>query len=158
MADLVLQPTDVIHYKNEAKVSPVQIATKQSPIVIIGESKSNNGKHVQTRVLPFTDANADKEALTFVEKMAFYPKVIRNNHPEQPSVKQEVAAAPVVAALISNYFNQDDGYADEFAEFMDGWNNKPVTGFENNLMGFFTEQYVKISSSEISEFSTGLTA
>jgi hypothetical protein len=158
MTDLVLQPTDIIHYQNQTKVNTAQIAQKPSPIVVIAEAMSFNKRHLQARVLPFTADHADKETLSFVEKLAFFPKVLRNSLPEHPTFMQAVEKGPEITTLVTGYFNQNDGYADELAEFMDGWNNKPVTGYETNMMGFFTSMFVPIASSEISEFNAGLSA
>lgn len=156
MTDLVLQPTDIIHYENQAKIDAAQVAAKPAPTIVIANAANFGKQHAQIKVLPFTSEHTDKESLPFIEKLAFFPKVLRNATPEQPSVKQEIAAAASVAQFITGFFNPNDGYADEFAEFMDGFNNKPSTGYEDNLMGFFGSRFVPLSSNELSEFNAGV--
>jgi hypothetical protein len=156
--DLVLQPTNIIHYKNESLINETQVAAKVDPLLVIAEAAIMGKKHAQIRVLPFNGDNAANESLPMVEKIKLYPHELRNLKPEQPTFKQVVAPHASVAQLITGFFNQNDGYADEFAEFMDGWNNKPVTGYENNTMGFFTNIFVSLSSAELSEFNAGLAA
>lgn len=156
MADLVLQPTDIIHYENEAKINATQVASKPAPTIVIANAANFGKQHAQVKVLPFTDDNADKETLPLIQKLAFFPRVLRNTTPEKPTVKQEIAAHTSVAQLVTGFFNPNDGYADEFAEFMDGFNNKPVTGYETNLMGFFGSRFVPLASAELSEFNAGV--
>lgn len=160
--DLVLQPTEIIHFSNQERVKAApgqtQINNAVSPMIVIAEAIDYNKRHVQIRVLPFDGDHADKEALPFMEKVALFPKEIRNAKPEEPTVKQVVAKDPSVATLITNFFDQTDGYADELAEFMDGWNNMPVTGYEANMPSFFSNLFVPLASADLSEFNVGLSS
>lgn len=155
--DIGIKPLDVLHYAKLIDVDENAILNANSPLVVIQFLTDDNNKHMQVRVLPFNSSNTDKEVLTFAERLPYYKKEIRNMRRDVPSY-EEIPQSEIIATIVTNYFTPEDGFSDEFADFMDGWNTKPVTGYESNLMGFFTDNYLGLSINELNEFALGMTS
>lgn len=156
MADLQLNPLRILHYNIEADINDVAVNDAFDPLIGVFSSETYGGKHLQIRVMPFNDANQDKIVLPFADKLQYYRKEIRTGLKEPSTLQQISEDSNVLASLVSAYFDAEDGFDDEFAEFMDGWNNKPITGYEGNLIGFFSGHYLGLPSEALTSLQTGL--
>ena len=133
------------------------VDTGIDPLVVIQYDTNNGGKHLQIKMEPFNTDNVDKAVLPFVEKIQHFKKELRSG------IKQGYVAPAVVpkdetvlAVTIRDYFNPVDGLSQEFDEFMDGFTNKPITGYESNLQGFFVDHFLDLPYDQLIEFTAGL--
>jgi len=166
MDEIFVKQLNVIHYDKLFQANEAVIASAQQPLVIIADFETDDesatgaaiihNKHVQIRVLPFKYEHVEKEVLPFKEKVKFFKKEVRNvlNTPAEVVVVPE--DVDVIAEVVVDFFDDVDGFTDEFAEFMDGFNNKPLTGYENNIIGFFSDNYVGLTQHELDEFILGI--
>lgn len=135
MIKSVLQPTNLIHFKNQNKINEVQIASKVAPVIVIANAKDFGNKHMQARILSFNVENTDKENLPLLQRLAFYPRVLRKVAPKEMYFKQEIEKDVAVSKFSTD--TQTIGFDDEFNDFMWGWNHTPTTGYENDFLGYF---------------------
>lgn len=157
MGDILLKPLEVLHYAKMIDVDEQAILDSNSPLVVIHFMTDNENKHLQVRVLPFNSNNVEKEELPFSERMQYYKKEIRN-FVKSTTTYESIPESDILATIIEDYFTEEDGFDDEFAEFMDGWNTTPITGYEDNMMGFFIDNYLGLSINELNEFALGMTS
>jgi hypothetical protein len=160
MIDLSIQPLEVFHFKTIEMIKGPALAKAEAannlPVIVIAQDATNSGQHTQVTVLPFNDQNADKETLPLVQKLTYFPKVVTGYNPDVTFAKQVVAQSPLVAERINNFFNENDGFDQEMGEFLDGFTNRVVTGYENNLGGFFGGIYIVLTNNELNEFNAGM--
>lgn len=159
MPDLRIQPLTILHYGKEVLANDTEIANANNPLVVISDAVGYDHKHLQVRILPFDEAYVANETLAFTAKVQYMPKTLRKLNVfegDSASIFQTIPKDEIVADLITDFFTAEDGFDDEFAEFLNGWNTKPVTGYENNLTGFFTNHYLGLSQTESDQFNLGM--
>lgn len=152
----LLAPQQIFHYGKLAGVDEAAVAAHPDSIVIIGDLDK---KHTQIRVLPFNTFNQEKNALSFVEKMQYFKKEVRDT---RGNGSVPVAITPentaVTVTPLADFFTPLDGLEDEFADFMDGFiNNKPASGYGSNIDGLFGDLFIDISETALTELIAGLT-
>jgi len=150
-----LKSLDVLHYKRLEDINEDAINNSSSPLVVIQYMDDYDNKHFQIRVRPFNKDHTEKEALPFENRLVYYKRELRNVFKTPPSYEL-LPESDFLASLVTNYFTAEDGFEDEFAEFMLGWNTKPYTGYENNMMGFFEDHYLGLTMYELNEFALGM--
>ena len=87
------------------------------------------------------------------------PKVVRKRNLFDGSSQSNFRVMPkneIVNDHVHDFFDNTDGYTQEFDEFMFGWNTKPVTGYEDNFIGFFGDHFMPVTEKSIEDLKTGL--
>ena len=152
----LLAPQQIFHYGKLAGVDEAAVTAHPDSIVIIGDLDK---KHTQIRVLPFNTFNQEKNALSFVEKMQYFKKEVRDT---RGNGSVPVAITPentaVTTTPLADFFTPRDGLEDEFADFMDGFVNKPESGYGSDVSGLFGDLFIDISETALTELTSGLTA
>lgn len=152
----LLAEQKIFHYNKMATIDEATINNEPDSIVIIAENAQH--KHEQIRVLPFNAANVDKNALSFADKVQYFKKEVRPLRGDEGA--NPVVVVPenlaIVTTTITSFFTPEDGLDDEFALFVDGFTNKPESGYGANIDGFFTDIFVDISEGTIAELESGL--
>lgn len=142
----------IFHYGKFELLNESQINSQNDSIVVISSNAEH--KHEQIRVVPFNSANEDKASLSFVEKLKYFKRDIRN--PRGNSVDHKSENLAVVVKNLENFFTGADGLEDEYADFLSGFNGKTYTGYENNISSFFGDNFVDLSEEVINDLADGL--
>ena len=122
---------------------------------IIVLSANAEKKHEQIRVVPFNIDITDKKHYHLLKKLQFFKREVRNLRAGGDEVA--VAAEDVsVINVVPSFFTGHDGLTDEFNDFVIGFNTKPVTGYENNFLGFFGDNFLAIKLETLPELISGL--
>lgn len=154
---LQIPERSILHYLSIDHVNDAEIKAKtvEGPLVVL---HINEGKHLQVKISPFNAGNKNKESLSFKDRLQYYRKTERSLASKQ-SFKNNFASDPTaVAEFIATYFsNISHGFETEYNDFVDGFNNMPVTGFEGDLLGFFGSYYLNWTEDSLDELSTGIT-
>lgn len=144
------------HIIHCAKLESLDEATLDEYIdAIVVLSANAEKKHEQIRVVPFNIDNADKKTLPFAEKLQFFKREVRNLR----GGGDEVAVAAEDTSVINvvpSFFTGNDGLTDEYNDFVVGFNTKPITGYENDFLGFFGDNFIAIDPETLPELISGL--
>lgn len=143
---------NILHYPKYDLVDEASIDDHLSAVVILSDGDDN--KHTQIKVAPFNSSNVDKQLLSFKDRVQYYKKVVRGKRGAAVETTSENVS--VVTALITNYFDAADGFDDEYAEYLDGLQNKPITGYESNPIVFFEDHFLNLPEDELNKFNIGL--
>ncbi len=143
----------IFHYNKLELVDENAVNGQPDSIVIIAENADK--KHEQIRVLPFNTFNQDKYSVSFTDKVQYFKKELRNLKGGS-TVNVIPHNTAIVTDHISDFFTHEDGLDDEFASFVDGFTNKPPSGFGGNIDGFFGDIFVDISEEALVELEEGL--
>ena len=143
----------ILHYRKFELLNETEINAHSDSIVVI--SSNADRKHEQIRVVPFNTSNEDKGSLSFADKLQYFKREIRNSRGSDVTIQKENLA--VVVQTLADFFTGKDGLDDEYDDFITGFNGKTYTGYENNLNGFFGDNFVDLSEDTYTDLNEGLT-